>query len=31
MNSLSFLGLFPPKVHKTVSFYVSFHQGATRF
>jgi hypothetical protein len=30
MNSVSFLGLFPPKVHKTVSFFVSFHRGATR-
>ena len=30
MNSVSFLGLLPPKVHKTVSFFVSFHRGATR-
>ena len=30
MYSVSFLGLFSPKVHKTVSFFVSFHRGATR-
>jgi hypothetical protein len=29
-NGVSFLGLFPPKVHKTVSFFVSFHRDATR-
>ena len=29
-NSVSILGLFPPKVHKTVSFFVSFHRGAKR-
>ena len=28
-DSVSFLGLFPPKVNKTVFFFVSFHQGAT--
>ena len=28
-DSVSFLGLFPPKANKTVSFFVSFHQGAT--
>ena len=30
MNSFSSLGLFLPKVHKTVSIVVSFHRGATR-
>ena len=29
-NSVSFLGLSPPKACKTVSFFVSFHQGATQ-
>jgi hypothetical protein len=29
-DSVSFLGLFPPKANKTVSFFVSFHQGATQ-
>jgi hypothetical protein len=24
-NSVPFLGLFPPKANKTVSFFVSFH------
>ncbi len=28
-DSVSFLGLFPPKANKTVSFFVSFHQVAT--
>ena len=27
-NSVSFLGLSPPKACKTVSFFVSFHRGA---
>src|SRR5208283_4920766 len=27
-NSVSFLGLSPPKASKTVSFFVSFHRGA---
>ncbi len=29
-DSVSFLGLFPPKANKTVFFFVSFYQGATR-
>ena len=29
-NSVLFLGLSPPKANKTVSFFVSFHQGATQ-
>ena len=29
-NSVAFLGLFPPKASKTVSFFVSFHRGATQ-
>src|SRR5262249_40232826 len=29
-DSVSFLGLFPPKAGKTVFFFVSFHQGATQ-
>jgi hypothetical protein len=29
-NSVSFLGLFPPKANKTVSFFVSFDRGATQ-
>jgi len=29
INSVSFLGLFPPKVRKTVSFFVSFRRGAS--
>jgi hypothetical protein len=29
-KSVSFLGRFPPKACKTVSFFVSFHQGATQ-
>ena len=29
-NSVSFLGLSPPKACKTVSFFVSFHRGATQ-
>ena len=29
-DSVSFLGLFQPKTNKTVSFFVSFHRGATR-
>src|SRR5208337_225464 len=29
-NSVSFLGLSPPKASKTVSFFVSFHRGATQ-
>jgi hypothetical protein len=29
-NSVSFLGLCPPKACKTVSFFVSFHRGATQ-
>ena len=29
-DSVSFLGLFPPKANKTVFFFVSFHQGATQ-
>jgi hypothetical protein len=29
-NSVSFLGLFPPKTNKTVSFFVSFHRRATQ-
>ena len=28
-NSFSFVGLSPPKACKTVSFFVSFHRGAT--
>jgi hypothetical protein len=28
--SVSFLCLFPPKAHKTVSFFVWFYRGATR-
>ncbi len=28
-NSVLFLGLSPPKANKTVSFFVSFHRGAT--
>jgi hypothetical protein len=28
--SFSFLGLSPPKANKTVSFFVSFHRGATQ-
>jgi hypothetical protein len=28
-NSASVLGFFSPKAHKTVSFFVSFHQGTT--
>jgi hypothetical protein len=30
LQSVSFLGLFPPEANKTVSFFVSFHQGATQ-
>jgi len=30
INSVSFLGLSPPKASKTVSFFVSFHRGATQ-
>ena len=30
MYSVSFLGLSPPKASKTVSFFVSFHRGATQ-
>jgi hypothetical protein len=29
-NSVLFLGLSPPKANKTVSFFVSFHRGATQ-
>jgi hypothetical protein len=29
-DSVSFLGHFPPKLHKTVSFFASFHREATR-
>lgn len=29
-NSVSFVGLSPPKACKTVSFFVSFHRGATQ-
>ena len=29
-NSVSFLGLSPPKANKTVSFFVSFHRGAAQ-
>ena len=29
-DSVLFLGLSPPKAHKTVSFFVSFHRGATQ-
>ena len=29
-NSVSFLGLSPPQACKTVSFFVSFHRGATQ-
>ena len=29
-NSFLFLGLSPPKANKTVSFFVSFHRGATQ-
>ena len=29
-NSVSFLGLSPPKASKTVSFFVSFHRGVTQ-
>jgi hypothetical protein len=29
-NSVSFLGLFPPKASKTISYFVSFNRGATQ-
>jgi hypothetical protein len=29
-NSVLFLGLSPTKANKTVSFFVSFHRGATQ-